>query len=385
MPKDAVYEYSKIIALLLESALPFTLIGIAGAVSTAFRNSETGAPNAGLASKLFFTAAWYNALALRPQFIIYRIISGLTWAYNPSNSASLDAAVSQPIRFANHPTLSSRSSARSVWRTTIIWSHRRILKWVPLVLYVVYFGICIASSWFRFSAVKSLIEDATTYMQRSDRDRWTTAYLETIDRTQSIFQVWCGTEFAMSAAVNVATTTLICARLIMVQRKMKRVASESSMFRSALPYDQVLTLIVASALPFTLVSLTGATMAAFLDPSSSASTKALNAFPLVMIVWTNALALVPQFIVFHILSGTIWTTGPTTHITRPVSQPLLFAEDPIVSLITAYSIDGEEFGSDQTSSSVSLPGGVRSRARPPSGGLSVSPVGGLPQRSSISA
>lgn len=113
--------------------------------------------------------------------------------------------------------------------------------------------------------------------------------MDMINHNQSVYQVWCGIEFVMSALVNVVTKTFICTRLFLLEKRMKRVAAESSMFRSVLPYRQILALVLESALPFTLIGVAGAITAAFLDPANSASAGALYAFPIVTVLWTNGL------------------------------------------------------------------------------------------------
>jgi hypothetical protein len=46
-------------------------------------------------------------------------------------------------------------------------------------------------------------------------------------------------------------------------------------------------------------------------------------------------------IIFRVISGTTWTSNPTTHHTRPISQPILFADDPIVSFLTEEYADDD--------------------------------------------
>ncbi|KAH6880283.1 hypothetical protein BKA70DRAFT_1447330 [Coprinopsis sp. MPI-PUGE-AT-0042] len=274
--------------------------------------------------------------------------------YSPElwkHSVVLDSALESGFSFGCIAALSLLGDAFLVWRTTVIWSHNRVLKCIPIVLYIIYFGICVASSSLRFRALSNLIAETKLYVKRADKTRWTALHLETMERTQSAYQIWCGIEFAMSATVSVATTTLICIRLILLERKMKRVAAESSAFKSVLPYRQILALLLEATFPFTLVGVVGTIMAGFLDPSTSASSKAMYAFPLVTVLWTNGLkpvrgfakqALGPQFIVFRIISGTTWTSSHTTRRTRPLSQPILFADDPVVSIITTYDDDEQD-------------------------------------------
>ncbi|KAH6902235.1 hypothetical protein BKA70DRAFT_1521319 [Coprinopsis sp. MPI-PUGE-AT-0042] len=259
--------------------------------------------------------------------------------YSPDlwkHSVVFNSAKEMGLSFACTAALSLLGDAFLVWRLVIIWSPNCILKFIPVVLYIIYFGICIASSTLRFRALSDLIEETKAYMTRRDEPRWKVFHLETIDHTQLVYQIWCGIEFAMSVVVSATTTTLICIRLILLERKMKRVAARSSAFKSVVPYRQVLALLIESALPFTLVGVAGAIMAVFLNPSSNASTKAMYAFPFVTVLWTNGLALGPQFIIFRIVSGTAWSSIPTTRCSRPISQPILFADDPVVSLITTY-------------------------------------------------
>ncbi|KAH6902233.1 hypothetical protein BKA70DRAFT_1435393 [Coprinopsis sp. MPI-PUGE-AT-0042] len=277
--------------------------------------------------------------------------------YSPElwkHSLVVESALESGFSFGCTAALSLLGDAFLVWRTTVIWSHNRILKSIPILLYIIYFGICVASSTLRFRALSDLIEETKVYVKRENKTPWTASHLETMEHTQSVYQIWCGIEFAMSAAVSVATTTLICIRLILLERKMKQVAANSSTFKSVLPYRQVLAILFESALPFTLVGVVGTIMAGFLDPSTSASSRAMYAFPLVTVLWTNGLALGPQFIIFRIISGTTWTSSPTTRRTQPVSQPILFADDPVVSIITIYDDDDETNDQGITESSKHL-------------------------------
>jgi hypothetical protein len=58
----SMVPYRQVITLILESALPFTVVGVAAAISTAFKNSQTGKYNAGSAAGAILAVAWYNGL-----------------------------------------------------------------------------------------------------------------------------------------------------------------------------------------------------------------------------------------------------------------------------------------------------------------------------------
>ncbi|KAH6902174.1 hypothetical protein BKA70DRAFT_1521286 [Coprinopsis sp. MPI-PUGE-AT-0042] len=167
---------------------------------------------------------------------------------------------------------------------------------------------------------------------------------EKLEAGARVYQEWRITNFSTSVAVNAITTPMICICLILMERKMKRLSERTgAMFRSALPYRQLLTLLLESALPFTLVGVVGAICTGVIDDTDPTYRHAVHVLPILMVLWINALALGPQLIVFRIISGMTWTSrNPTTHRTQPISQPILFADDPVVSVLTAYTDEDHE-------------------------------------------
>jgi hypothetical protein len=54
--------YGRVVTLLLEPALPFTLVGVVGAIATAFLSAETGEFNAANKATIVIYAIWCNSL-----------------------------------------------------------------------------------------------------------------------------------------------------------------------------------------------------------------------------------------------------------------------------------------------------------------------------------
>ncbi|KAH6869110.1 hypothetical protein BKA70DRAFT_1578879 [Coprinopsis sp. MPI-PUGE-AT-0042] len=193
-----------------------------------------------------------------------------------------------------------------VWRAAILWSHNRLMKWVPVVLYIIYFGAAIASTVFKVYAFRDVDLAAAKFVEWfAEADR-PAEYQEGYDHFQALrlaqfaYQSWRITDFAMSVG--------------------------SGIFKSALPYRRLIALLLESALPFTLVGVAGAISTAFIDPFGQKQNKATTIFPLMIVLWTNPLALGPQLIIFRILSRKTWTSNPTTSPSRVISQPILFAQ-----------------------------------------------------------
>ncbi|KAH6902129.1 hypothetical protein BKA70DRAFT_1435291 [Coprinopsis sp. MPI-PUGE-AT-0042] len=168
-------------------------------------------------------------------------------------------------------------------------------------------------------------------------------WLRQLHHARIAYRNWRMVDFSASILVNVVTTTMIIARLVLMQRKMNQLASGSDIFRSELPYRQIITLLLESALPFTLVALAGAIATAFLDPVGGTYRQTVHALPFVMVLWTNAMALGPQLIAFRVISGVTLTANPPSQHSRPISEPIMFAHDPVVSFVASFP-DAEEAG-----------------------------------------
>ncbi|KAJ2923185.1 hypothetical protein H1R20_g13908, partial [Candolleomyces eurysporus] len=97
--------YTDIVAILIESAFPFTVFGIVAGVLNA-----VGSVSMDLSSALI--EAWFAFCALSPQLIIFRVMTGRAWSNGLETSPS-DFALSQPIAFAkdNGAKPSSTSSS----------------------------------------------------------------------------------------------------------------------------------------------------------------------------------------------------------------------------------------------------------------------------------
>ncbi|KAH6869090.1 hypothetical protein BKA70DRAFT_1491410 [Coprinopsis sp. MPI-PUGE-AT-0042] len=239
------------------------------------------------------------------------------------------------ISFACTSLISLVGDAFLVWRATVIWNHHRMLRWVPTLVYAASFGICVVSLMKKFGAIRNTPEGGM--------DRW-----ENLIQAQRTYHQWRITDFLTSVMVSLITTLMIYARLVFMERKMKHLSEQTGgTFRSALPYRQLLTLLLESALPFTLVGVVSAICTGVIDSMNPTHRHAVRVLPMLMVLWINFLALGPQLIVFRIISGTTWTSAPTTHYTRPISQPILFVDDPVVSALTAYADEDDELESQE--------------------------------------
>ncbi|KAH6869086.1 hypothetical protein BKA70DRAFT_1491398 [Coprinopsis sp. MPI-PUGE-AT-0042] len=260
-------------------------------------------------------------------------IPGLVYAppsllYDPNKDSPMEYAIS----FACTSLLSLIGDAFLAWRATIVWSHNRIVKRVPAAVFVLSFGVCLSSSVFKVLAYHNL----------KSMGSWAGEWKKggAIKRVQLAYKIWRMTDFSMSVMVNVVTTTLIITRLLMMERKMRNLAKESTMFRSGLPYRRVIALLLESALPFTLVGIAGVVCAGLLDPINNTYSRAIHAFPILMVAWTNALALGPQCIVLRVISGTTFASS-TESPSVQISHHLIFADDPVVSLLASNAADPE--------------------------------------------
>ncbi|KAH6902131.1 hypothetical protein BKA70DRAFT_1567989 [Coprinopsis sp. MPI-PUGE-AT-0042] len=235
--------------------------------------------------------------------------------------------------------LSLVGDAFLVWRATVVWTDHCILKRIPIVIYLIHFGVCLISSVFKFRALKDAAGVEAIPVGKKDMLRhW--GRFSVCQRAQIVYQVWRTIDFAMSVVVNAVTTTMIIARLVLMERKMRRLATQSATLRSALPYRQVIVLLLESALPFTLVGVASAITTVLMDAKVNTYTRAVHLFPIMMVLWTNALALGPQIIILRTISGNTWTSTPSSRRSQPISQPILFADDPVVSFV-ALSVDDD--------------------------------------------
>ncbi|KAH6869084.1 hypothetical protein BKA70DRAFT_378108 [Coprinopsis sp. MPI-PUGE-AT-0042] len=250
----------------------------------------------------------------------------------------------QAISFVCTATLSLVGDAFLAWRATVIWGHHPVLKPIPAAVYIINLGVCVASTLFKFRAVQVhaiAVEGMLPLLERGRFD-WDDEkhFFEVTQGAQMIHQAWRITDFSSSVMVNIVTTTLIGTRILIMRKRMKRLAKTSAVFTSTLPYGYLTALLLESSLPFTLLGIAGAILTGLLDPASNTYNPAMHAFPIVIVLWTNALALGPQLIIYRIVSGTTWTSNPRASLSRPMSQPLFFADDPVVeSVIGSGYID----------------------------------------------
>ncbi|KAH6913429.1 hypothetical protein BKA70DRAFT_721415 [Coprinopsis sp. MPI-PUGE-AT-0042] len=99
--------YSRVTMILMESALPFTVLGILSAV---FALVDTDRARH---ARIFTGRLWYTASGLTAQVITYRVITGVSWT-SSSGVQGNEEALSRPIHFAHSAPLSRSESSRTL-------------------------------------------------------------------------------------------------------------------------------------------------------------------------------------------------------------------------------------------------------------------------------
>jgi hypothetical protein len=113
--------------------------------------------------------------------------------------------------------------------------------------------------------------------------------VEAIKRAASRNLPWRIADFSMPVVVSVVATTMIVARLLLMQRKMRRISEGSSTLEVGIPYQQVIMFLLESALPSAVIGITGAT-AASLPLFEICDIQWLeDAIPFLEVLWCNAL------------------------------------------------------------------------------------------------
>ncbi|KAF4620402.1 hypothetical protein D9613_001180 [Agrocybe pediades] len=94
LPAESLQMYTGVTAILVESALPFSLMGIVFAV-TYGKNMDVGPA---------FLFVWATLCALCPQFIIFRVVMGRSWTQDMVQYATnTDARTGPIITFSTNP------------------------------------------------------------------------------------------------------------------------------------------------------------------------------------------------------------------------------------------------------------------------------------------
>ncbi|KAH6902121.1 hypothetical protein BKA70DRAFT_1567982 [Coprinopsis sp. MPI-PUGE-AT-0042] len=272
---------------------------------------------------------WLSATILTvsmARFVIYVAATSENLLASPGLLRMFDivgSPIEAALSFGCTVVLALVGDAFLVWRATIIWSHDHRVRWIPAAVYLLYLSVCIVSSVFKvvsFQDYPTLKSPALTIVLDAD------GITQDQQLRRSTIQAWRIADFATSVLVSAVTTTMICIRLVLMKKEMKRVEEACSQFKSAIPYRRVITLLVESALPFNVVGAVGAISMASIGHDSSL-TRAVILSTVMTVVWINCLALGPQLIIFRIISGVTWTSNPTTSISSPLSQPIQFAQD----------------------------------------------------------
>ncbi|TFK21424.1 hypothetical protein FA15DRAFT_624011 [Coprinopsis marcescibilis] len=93
--------YSGVIAILIESAAPLSIFGLAFASNMIYSFNNATIPSE--LAQYILAGLFYSFTALSPQMIIFRVTTGRSWLSNPNfHNASGDSILSKPIVFAQH-------------------------------------------------------------------------------------------------------------------------------------------------------------------------------------------------------------------------------------------------------------------------------------------
>ncbi|KAH6902120.1 hypothetical protein BKA70DRAFT_1307306 [Coprinopsis sp. MPI-PUGE-AT-0042] len=341
-PNDAVIplEYGRLkveyVAAILYSALGSLQIYLSVHAFAQFRRLPEARRQQ--LRRYVYLSALILALSIA-RFVIYVSAASDNLMDSPGLLRMFDivgSPIEAALSFGCTTVLALVGDAVLVWRATIIWSHDHRVRWIPIAVYLLYLGVCIISSVFKslsfqgYPPLKSL-----EFMTGSD--------IEVLTQDQqlrrSTIQAWRITDFAMSVVVSVVTTTMICIRLLLMKKKIDRIGKGCSQLMSTLPYSRLITFLVESSLPFNVVGAIGAISMAGIGHESSL-TWGLAFSTVMMVLWINCLALGPQVIIFRILSGTTWTSNPSTRTSPPLSQPIHFVHDDAIFKFNSFgSVD----------------------------------------------
>ncbi|KAH6902128.1 hypothetical protein BKA70DRAFT_1521256 [Coprinopsis sp. MPI-PUGE-AT-0042] len=375
--------------VVLESWLPFTLIAIAGVLLKG-RMQDVVWPPVGYLEEALLPSSdlnhlmhvlWAHSLALAVQvyltglalvrfrrltvehrqerrryvyflfvlLLLSMVRFGVSLAQNswtPPTSSTFPATGAYPLSthgdiltWVSTAALSLAGDAFLAWRASVVWDHHRVLKRVPCAVYAAYLGVCIASLVFKSLALRDLVSDTNS-------EAWGNIKLRTqaFERTAMLYRPWRIADFSMSVAVNVVSTTMIVARLLLTRKRVEKVCREVGVLKVGIPYRRVMRLVLESALPFTVVGVAGAITVGLMNSSSHYGRWLTHAFAFIVVFWSNALALGPQLIALRVISGVAWKSNATSRHTRPISQPLVFAGDSVVSLGASVTKNNEQGG-----------------------------------------
>ncbi|KAJ2922614.1 hypothetical protein H1R20_g14482, partial [Candolleomyces eurysporus] len=108
LPSHDTRLYTGVVAILVESAVPLTLLGpITAALQLApFPKNQTAAQALVVAYSII-GGLFYSFCTLSPHMIIFRVTTGRSWLRFPSTEDSDGSPVSNPINFAHQRTAES--------------------------------------------------------------------------------------------------------------------------------------------------------------------------------------------------------------------------------------------------------------------------------------
>ncbi|TFK19057.1 hypothetical protein FA15DRAFT_223723 [Coprinopsis marcescibilis] len=191
-----------------------------------------------------------------------------------------------------------------VWRCYIIWAHKRWVIVFPLIALFASLGLGVV-------ATVADVMDAAGNHTLPDR------------KLQAAY-------FLASVGASVISTGLIVSRLIRMKNELRRSLPEDT--RAFSVYDRVVSILIESALPFTIFGVVSAITFALESPSGTDSHGTRNvpievATSVVIPLWCLSLGLAPMLIIHRVVMGTSWINDPATNATGRVSS-IAFGRSP---------------------------------------------------------
>ncbi|KAH6901834.1 hypothetical protein BKA70DRAFT_1307580 [Coprinopsis sp. MPI-PUGE-AT-0042] len=172
-----------------------------------------------------------------------------------------------------------------VWRCYLVWATR---WWIGLAPLLPHISALVVGALVLFSSVRCALHE-------EDRSSTPTNHF-CVEKGTELYR---GLYYLIATSVNVMSTSLICGRLVFMKRRIERLASPAP-----LPYTRVTSLLLESALPFTVVGLlTGITALAN-------TREAYHGLIFASRVWTVSSALAAQSIIYRVICGISWVKTP---------------------------------------------------------------------------
>ncbi|KAH6908852.1 hypothetical protein BKA70DRAFT_1222432 [Coprinopsis sp. MPI-PUGE-AT-0042] len=189
-----------------------------------------------------------------------------------------------------------------IWRTYILWNAHSHIWCLSIVPYIGSFGTLVA-----YTAISS---------------KW--ALTEEESGLPLVIKLLTA-YYISSISVNVIATTLICFRLLSFKRKMEKTLGAYRL-TSEIPYLRIASILIESALPFTIFGVACAVSSALFE-NLEISTQTHAIYHITWPLWVVSSALAPQLIIARVLNGRSWAHDPTHRLDEMV-MTLEFAAAP---------------------------------------------------------